>query len=212
MYDNQIVSLLRRMLNLEMLTLLLMVKNREPYVDGNHLDNDILVYMPRLTKFNFNIRTINQINNGIPFQSTEDIQRSFTNSKCSQVICWTDDFSNGTSLCNLFSLPFTMKHLDGVTNNFPGEIFPSVYFLSMLDVRPFEHDFLNLIAQAFPSMTELRLTNLIPQLRKQQHWQSDDDDNNNPNLRLLCLPNVHIDYVEEFLHDNNSCLPRLKQL
>jgi hypothetical protein len=69
-------------------------------------------------------------------------------------------------------------------------------------------------------MTELRLINLIPQLRKQQHWQSDDDDNNNPNssivvypnLRLLCLPNVHIDYVEEFLHDNNSCLPRLKQL
>ncbi len=55
MYDNQIVPLLRLMSNLEMLTLLLMVKNREPFVDGNHLDNDILVHMPRLTKFNFNI-------------------------------------------------------------------------------------------------------------------------------------------------------------
>lgn len=37
--------------------------------------------MPRLNKFIFNIRRITEINNGIPLQSTEDIQRSFTNSR-----------------------------------------------------------------------------------------------------------------------------------
>ena len=219
MYDNQIVPLLRRMSNLEMLTLLLPIKNRETFLDGIQITNEVLIHMPRLNKFIFNIRSVNEINNGTPLQSTEDIRSSFRNSKWSEVICWTDHFNNRTSLCNVFSLPFTMKHLDGITNAFPGGIFPSVYYLSMLDVRPFEHDFFHLIAQAFPSMIKLTLTNMKPQLRKEQHWQSDDDDNNlnssivvYPNLRVLYLPNAHIDYIEEFLHKNNSRLPCLTQI
>ncbi len=215
MYDNQIVPLLRRMSNLEILTLFLIIQNRVPFIDGNHLDNEILVYMSRLTKFDFNIRTLNGINNGIPLQSTEDIQRSFTNNKYSKVICWTDKFLNGTSHCNIFSLPFTMKQLDGITNSFPGGIFPSVCYLSMLDIHPFEHEFLYFITQAFPSMTRLRLANMKPQLHKQKHWQSDDENSSiviYPNLRILDLSDVHIDYVEEFLHDYNSRLPCLKQL
>jgi hypothetical protein len=54
-----------------------------------------------------------------------------------------------------------------------------------------------------------------PQLHKQKHWQSDDEHSSiviYPNLRILDLSDVHIDYVEEFLHDYNSRLPCLKQL
>jgi len=218
-YDDLIVPLLRRMSNLEILTLFLTVKNRRRFIDGNHLNNEILVHMPQLNTFTFCIRTISNINNGINWQSTEDIQQSFINKKWSQVICWADHFSNGTALSNVFSLPFTMKQMDGITNSFPGGIFPSVHSLSMLDVRSFEHDFFSLIAQAFPSLRKLRLTNLISQIHKQQHWQLDNDNNNRnssiivyPHLKTLLLPNVHIDYVEEFLHDNNTYLPSLIQL
>jgi hypothetical protein len=114
---------------------------------------------------------------------------------------------------------FATPVMYGITNSFPGGIFPSVYYLSMLNVRPFEHDFFNLIAGAFPSLRELTVTNLIPQIHKQQHWQLDNHNNNQnssiiiyPHLKTLFLPNVHIDYVEEFLHDNNTCLPSLIQL
>ncbi|CAF1095244.1 unnamed protein product [Rotaria sordida] len=176
--------------------------------------------MPRLNTFTFYIRTINEINNGIYCQTTEDIQRSFINRRWSQVNCWANHFPNGTELYNVFSLPFTMEHMNGITNSFPDGIFSSVCYLSMLDVRPFEHNFFNLIAQAFSSLRKLTLTNLISQIHKQQHWQLDNNNNNNqnssiivyPHLKTLVLLNVHIDYVEEFLHDNNTRLPSLIQL
>ncbi|CAF1139914.1 unnamed protein product [Rotaria sordida] len=44
-YDTQIVPLVRRMRNLEELTLYLCIKNRTRFVDGTQLHNDILIYM-----------------------------------------------------------------------------------------------------------------------------------------------------------------------
>jgi hypothetical protein len=92
-------------------------------------------------------------------------------------------FSNGTLLCNVFSFPFTMDYLYGVTNNFSGGIFPSVYYMTMLDVRPFDEN--------------NRINSSIIVY---------------PNLITLYLLNVHLDYLEEFLHDNNARLPSLKRL
>ncbi|CAF4499971.1 unnamed protein product [Rotaria sp. Silwood2] len=84
-YDNEMVPLLRRMLNLEVLTLYIMAKNRQTLIDGNHLSNEILVHMPRLLTFTFFIRTVNDIGNVCNWQFNEDIQRSFNNSRWSQV-------------------------------------------------------------------------------------------------------------------------------
>src|SRR3984957_19862575 len=56
-YKRQIVPLLRRMLNLEQLTLCFTLSQPFPPIDGTCLENDILLYLPRLQTFNFNIIT-----------------------------------------------------------------------------------------------------------------------------------------------------------
>jgi hypothetical protein len=213
------VPLLRRMINLKKLTLCLTVRKRAIFIDGNHL-NEILIHMPRLDKFVFYIHASKIIRNGFQLQTTEEFQNSFNHNKWSGIKYWIDQFPNGTGVCNLFSLPFTMKHMDGITNSFSGGKFCSVHDLSIADARPFEHDFFDLIARAFPSLSKLVILNLTPQIRKQQHWQPHDDitkGNNSsivtyPHLKYLRFYGVHIDYAEEFLHENNAYLPSLTQL
>ena len=57
-YDNLIIPLLRRMINLEELILFLsIIRADKNYIDGDQLYDDILVYMPRINKFTFNIET-----------------------------------------------------------------------------------------------------------------------------------------------------------
>lgn len=57
------------MINLENLVLYLSImRHNKNYIDGNELYNDILIYMPQLNKFTFNIRTnIDKKNDGIFF-------------------------------------------------------------------------------------------------------------------------------------------------
>ena len=62
-YDEQIVPLLRRMSDLEDLTLFLPIRRQDStFMDGNQLYNDVLSSMTRLQKFSFSIQTqlINQ--------------------------------------------------------------------------------------------------------------------------------------------------------
>jgi hypothetical protein len=56
-YDELIVPLLQRMINLEELALYLSIRSVSNYVDGAYLRNDILRYMPRLKTFHFGIET-----------------------------------------------------------------------------------------------------------------------------------------------------------
>ncbi|CAF3418679.1 unnamed protein product, partial [Rotaria sp. Silwood1] len=78
-YDDQIIPLLRRMINLKELTLFLTVlKPYSTYIDGIQLHDQILIYMPQLNKFTFNIITaIVNRNMKIDLQSNEYIQHSF---------------------------------------------------------------------------------------------------------------------------------------
>lgn len=133
-YDDSIVPLQRRMSNLEKLTLNIAVEDRTAFVDGNKLDRDILAYMPRLDTFPFNIRTVMYNRNGVDLKTADDIKRTFTY----DISCCVDYFTDETSRCHVYTLPFTMNRYNGVTDSFPGGIFPSVRTLSMLDTRPFE--------------------------------------------------------------------------
>ncbi|CAF3135343.1 unnamed protein product [Rotaria sp. Silwood2] len=80
-YDDQIIPLLRRMINLKKLTLFLSVLTRYwTYIDGIQLHDQILIYMSQLNKFTFSINTtvVNEDKNiKIDLPSNEDIQRSF---------------------------------------------------------------------------------------------------------------------------------------
>ncbi|CAF4986443.1 unnamed protein product, partial [Rotaria sp. Silwood1] len=72
-----IVPLLHRMSHLQKLTLYLRIRNRNAFVDGTHLHNEILVHMPHLHTFIFYISTDNDINGFVHYVSANDIQRTF---------------------------------------------------------------------------------------------------------------------------------------
>ncbi|CAF3733526.1 unnamed protein product, partial [Rotaria sordida] len=91
-YDNLIIPLLQRMINLEELRLFLSITRTDSnYIDGTELYNSILIYMPRLNKFTFNIDTcIIKKNIEIPLSSNEDIQRSFIRTKYGPVVSYVE--------------------------------------------------------------------------------------------------------------------------
>jgi len=209
-----ILPLFRRMLNLEELTLSITVQERT-FIDGTSLYNEILVYMPRLNIFNFWICTDNMIHNSFHYLSKDDIQQTFTNIIFQQVECIVNHFYH-ISQCHVFSLPFMFNVFDCIGNTFPTIIFNYVRILRVRDNVPFEHEFFIRIAWSFPLLQELTINNCRPQSSLSDRLNSNDNQLysivNYPYLISLCFENVHNDYVEQFLNDTKTHLPRLKIL
>ncbi|CAF3294041.1 unnamed protein product [Rotaria sp. Silwood2] len=113
-YDNLIIPLLRRMINLEELILFLsIIRADKNYIDGVQLYDDILVYMPRLNKFTFCIdTTIVENNIEIGLSSNEDIQRSFIRKEYGPVYSHVETFSKQNKRRgDSYSLPYHFKIL-----------------------------------------------------------------------------------------------------
>ncbi|CAF4844909.1 unnamed protein product, partial [Rotaria sp. Silwood2] len=79
-YDEKILPLVHRMTYLEKLTLYLYIKNRGRFIDNFHLQNEILLYMPRLHSFTFYISTYDDSNDLFRYVPSQNIQRIATNS------------------------------------------------------------------------------------------------------------------------------------
>ncbi|CAF4054585.1 unnamed protein product [Rotaria sp. Silwood2] len=175
-YEIHIIRLLRRMVNLETLTLFLfLIQIDLDYVDGIQLHNDILIYLPRLKKFTFSIHTgviMKRIK--IHLSSNEDIQNSFIGRGYGQVgsyVCTlplkTMNYCKGH--CHIYSLPYQFKHFFGLNNSyhFQDGIFDKVRRLTMNDIEsPFEHQFFILVSHYFPIVEELTIYNHISQQDK----------------------------------------------
>lgn len=203
------------MSNLEELTLDIMNKDRMKFVDGAQIHDAILVHMPRLNKFVFHITTeIRKQHIGHQL-SNDDIQKTFTKIGYEQVGCIVRNVST-SGTCQVFSLPFIGDFLTSVGNIFPSIVFRDVKELGVFDIVPFEHEFFLRIARLFPSLTELDVSNLIPQL----HSSDVFDSNGNqlypiieyPHLTSLELLGCHTDYIEQFLNNTKTYLPRLTRL
>lgn len=211
-YDEMVVPLLHRMLNLEELSLNLDVWKEETFIDGNSL-KIVINHMARLSKFTFNIRSEVDFNDGISFVSNEDIENSFSNFQFSQVMCWVDYFfALEFGQCRIYSCPYVWKEYHQITNSFPGGLFPHVEKISLFDDRPFEYEFFLRISQSFPLIKVLKLVNKKPQQQKKRSGQSKDDNEHlpiieYPHLRELDLQHVHTDYLEQFLLATKTCLP-----
>ncbi len=88
------MRLLRRMSNLEKLSLYICIENRSTFVDGIHIHNEILIHMARLHTFTFYISTENDINDSTIRLSNNDIEKTFTNRNNQQVACTVNYFTN----------------------------------------------------------------------------------------------------------------------
>jgi hypothetical protein len=201
---------------LKHLTLHFQARYRSQFINGIHIDNEILSHMPQLNKFNFHIATITRTSDMEYQPSTNDIERTFVNWKQNEMKCCVDYFSNNIGKCNIYTLPYNFRKLGGVTYSFQGGLFKNVTKIELYDTRSFEHDFFKWITKAFPYLKRLAVMNSTPQ----EHKHSNDIINGQqmfptisyPNLIYLNLFMGHTDYVDQFLRDEKAFIPRLRQL
>ncbi|CAF4786337.1 unnamed protein product, partial [Rotaria sp. Silwood2] len=210
-YDNGVVSLLRRMSNLEELTLFLSVERIEStYIDGIQLYDEILIFMPQLNKFTFSINTL-VVNRyvTIDLPSNDDIQHSFSKRRYQQVGSYVDDkLTNNERRCHVYSLPYQFDSFLHLNSCFQGGMFDKVRSLAMTDQHPFEHELFKKISRDFPYLQKLVVLNSTPQKNKQRTSSLITF----VHLIKLDLHLAHIDYVEQFLLERNTRLPHLRNL
>jgi len=213
-YDTQIVPLIRRMSNLEELTLNIWIEHRTRFVDGTQINSEILVHLPQLYKFTFHISTEVAQQHLVHHLSDDDIQRTFANIGYQQVGCFLTN-NSGSTKSDVFSLPFMFDHFQ-IGLKFPCVIFAHVISLRVYDLVPFEHEFFLRITRSFPLLKDLHVSNSESQLHISSNLSSNDNQMHSiveyPYLISLDLSDVHIDYVEQFLNETKTHLPRLTEL
>ncbi|CAF2131796.1 unnamed protein product [Rotaria magnacalcarata] len=165
-YENQIISLLRRMINLEELTLcLLTMRTHSTYIDSIQLHDQMLIYISRLNKFTFSINTdvINE-NIKIDLPSSEDIQHSFIGKEYKQVGSWIHYRSkDNAGISHIYSIPYQFEYFTYLSSSFQGGMFDTVRNLAMSDMHPLEHDLFKLVSQSFLLLKALHINNYQPQ-------------------------------------------------
>ena len=148
-HHNEIVSLLRRMLYLEKLTLYLCFARRAVFIDPIYLINEFSMHMSRLHSFEFYLSTENNKNDLVHYLSNDDIKRNYMNIGC-QEMSNIIHFAVDRATYHIFTLPFNFSRLMCVGNRFPNILFNYVIDLSVHDTVLFEHEFFLRIAKAFP--------------------------------------------------------------
>ena len=209
-YDEWIVPTFRRMINLEKLSLHLLIQCQRRFIDGNTLKDNFLSHIPQLKDFVFDIRSIVQLDEGeFDLQSDEEIQSTLTDLTTHQTITYVDHFhEEGNAHCHFYTYPSLLIKYQYLSNRFQGELLENVQRVELFDERPFELTFFMRIAQSFPSMKTLRVTNRTPQQEKQDHQLSNEKQRlpiiRYRSLQKLILLRVHDDYLEQFLFDTKT--------
>jgi hypothetical protein len=225
-----VVPLLRRMIHVEKLTLYLRINTRlssyhgtsglfddtNPYVDGTHLHDNVLVYIPQLHSCKFYISTESVDTGLIHRKSTDDIQQTFTHGIYGQTACIIDYYCVSRATCHVYSLPFQFTRLENISKQFPNVVLHNVTHLSAYDTAPMKHEFFMRISRAFPMLKRFTLVNNTLQTWK--HYKRESDGNSlysiieYPHLISLDIIRVHEDYVYQFLLETRTYLPHLTEL
>ncbi|CAF2346741.1 unnamed protein product [Rotaria sp. Silwood2] len=214
-YD-RIVSLLRRMSNLEKLTLYLPIKGRNTVIDGTYVQHDILYYTPQLHSFTFYICTYVKTVDLSYKLSTEDIQQTLTNIGQQHVTSIVNYIQGGIAACSIFSLPFEFDYVKQLGNEFPNIVFSYVTFLLVEDTNPFKHEFFIRISRSFPLLKYLRIFNIESQVLDGLMTFSSHNCLLHSIIEYLHLTRLdvryaHRDYVEQFLNETKAFIPCLTE-
>jgi hypothetical protein len=215
-YDNLVIPLLRRMSHLEELTLYFYILGGSIFISGTDLDNQLLIHMPRLHTFTFYFASENVIADPYNRITNSDIQRTFTNPKHRQIACMVDYFDPLNMICHVFTLPFKFDRLKKIGNSLPNVIFSSVIYLKLWDKHSFKHEFFVRLARAFPFLQSLSIWNIRPPFLTYEEYHLLKEDwcsiVEYPHLISLDIEHVAIHYIEDFLNDTKTHLPRLAEL
>jgi len=113
------------------------MKTRLEFIDGIHLENEILSHMSQLEKFDFHITMNVEIIDPQHQQSVDDIEHTFKNWKLGEVKCCVDYFPNNDGKCDIYSIPYKFSDVYNVGHSFRGHSFKYVIRLEVHDERPF---------------------------------------------------------------------------
>ena len=146
-FDETILSLLSRMINLERLHLSPKVYIPSAYIDELYLQNNLQPLFPRLTAFSFFIRSVQ-------FGADRPTNVSFVN-KCEANSTYSYEEYFGElkqDRIHVYSDPRLAEYCTNISNRFLGGRFPYVWKITLHDEEPFEHEFFFRIQQSFPLM------------------------------------------------------------
>jgi hypothetical protein len=197
---------------LEKLTLYLRIKDRDRFIDGAQLENEILVYMPQLHTFTFYIRTYINTDSFIDNLSSQDIQRPFSNIGQQQIAHIVNNIHSEQIVCSIFSIPFTFDRLEDIGNQFPNITFSYVTYLHVQDVLPFSRQFFIRVARAFPLLKTFRIVNYESQLLCNLDSSQAYAIAEYPHLTYLDMLSTNTGYLEQFLNEKRTYVPCLTKL
>ncbi|CAF3298072.1 unnamed protein product [Rotaria socialis] len=147
----------------------------------------------------------------VPTLPVVNNKKKLPNLKCfslthsSKIISYIDGFPQLNQFhCHIYSYPYSLTHYNYITNNFRGGLFKHVCKISLVDERPFEHEFFLQIAKSFPFVRELRIHNREPQNNDKQQCSIIEY----PHLTKLVLTQSHCheNYLEQFLNSSKMYL------
>ncbi|CAF3210926.1 unnamed protein product, partial [Rotaria sp. Silwood2] len=217
-YDEHILPLLHRMTYLEKLTLYLCIKIRDRFIDCFHLQNEILLYMPRLHLFTFYISTYDRAADLFCFVPRQDIQRIDANIGHEKYMANMINYiSIDETVFSIFSLPFAFHRIRAVGNIFPDIVFKYVTILVVHDIVPFNHEFFLRVSRSFSLLQTLHVVNLILQSSCDINSLLSNDSQScsiakYPHLTTFNVRRGNINNVEEFLNETKTSAPCLTKL
>jgi hypothetical protein len=208
---------LRRMSNLEKLTLNISIKGRNSVIDGTYIQHDIFDCMPQLHSFTFYICTYVETVDLSYKLFSEDIQQTLTNIGLQHVTSIVNYVCDERAACSIFSLPFEFDYLKDLGNTFPNIVFSYVTYLHVEDNDPFRHEFFVRIARSFPLLKYLRIYNVRSLLSVDVMTFSSDNCQlystiEYPHLTTLDVSCAHREYLEQFLNETKTYMPCLTKL
>ena len=215
--DSLVLSLIRRMTSLEVLSLRLFLTDSSTNIESTYLNREVLPYLPNLRTFNVDICNYASSHSGALGQHAKEIQHLSYNGQCHPLVCYTARSRYGSVCSHVFSLPFMFDRMQLICSSFSGDLFPNVRHVSFSDLYgPFEHAFFVQIATSFPRLTDLTIIDSSLQEEKQIR-RSNGTEPTAPAVKFnhlndLLLIGRHGDYAEQLLVETNTLLPRLTKL
>jgi hypothetical protein len=213
-YDSHKLPLVRQMTYLEELTLSIRVHQQSTFIDGLHLENEMLIYLPQFQIFTINITTHGEsMSNEMYMQSNNDLRRTFLNWRYSYVDCYISHYPNNEPKSHIYSTPCIITDIYIITYGFLGDLCTNVRLLYLSEkVYPVKYEFFLRIARAFLLITHLTVLN-------NRLFENTDKTNDQitsivefHHFTTLTIHFQRAIYVEQFLVDTNTHLPHLVDL
>ena len=213
-----VVRLLRRMCQLEELRLRVTSDRAEDnwLLDGQLLHDEVVAHLPHLKQFQFSLfNYLDKLPVLAAIPSKNDVQRSFAENRFGSIGSSVECHPvRNKGFYHVYSLPFAFEVFKCLSHGYNrSDDFSRVTTMIMYGYASFEHGLFANIAEDFPRLAYLAIHNMCPQKMKKHRGTIEPAPLITfPRLERILLTDAHVDYVEQFLVDRITRLPRFHDL